>query len=274
MKKILVPLIIILVIVHALDSKGVLQTGDLKADYKDSISKINKKVKKIEDQISNGNFELTRSFINPPPCEILQYFINNELRKIEVGCGDVSPIMTRDSYYFDDELILAVNKKTIYNVPPIYEGYDSSKTVNMMELIYFTNKMQPILWIDSSGSEVKDQYVLQEKSKEVKKALEDIIWISSKIGSPTNRQYSGTSSFMKELILSGNEKELFLDYDFFSEPDKLIVISSNGKEIYNSGMRKTNGKRNVHVPLNGANVIVLIIRNNRDSHWWINVKVE
>jgi len=119
----------------------------------------------IDKEIKLGQLQISRKSESSPPCETLYYSKNNKINKIVIGCGDVSIDMSETSFYFNDELILYIEKLTHYNVPPDSEEYDSTRTKIEIEKCYFA-KGRMTKWIKPDKSEIANkskEFITKEK---------------------------------------------------------------------------------------------------------------
>jgi len=82
------------------------------------------------------------------------------------------------------------------------------------------------------------------------------------------KEYTGTGSDKKELVLSTQAYNLKLTYDFFKEPDKLAVYDQNGKELYHTDMTATNGKQVIVIPIVGVTKLTFKITSEVQSSQW------
>lgn len=82
------------------------------------------------------------------------------------------------------------------------------------------------------------------------------------------KDYSGTGSSTKELSLTGKETALKLSYEFYKEPDQLIVEDQNGKQLFKTEMTATNGMQTATVPLNGVSKLVFKINSEQPNSKW------
>ena len=71
----------------------------------------------------------------------------------------------------------------------------------------------------------------------------------------------------------GYETELKLSYDFYKEPDQLVITDRNGKELFNTEMVATNGRKTAEISLRGVTKLVLKVESSKPSSKW-RIKVE
>lgn len=78
----------------------------------------------------------------------------------------------------------------------------------------------------------------------------------------------GTGTTVKELPLTGKERTLNLSYEFFSDPDELIIYDQNSKELYWSGMKGTKRVESVTVPINKVTKLTVKINSEVTTSRW------
>lgn len=89
------------------------------------------------------------------------------------------------------------------------------------------------------------------------------------------KQYEGNGTLTKELTLSGKETLLKLSYEFYKEPDEIIVYDQNGNELHRTGMRATT--KEVAETIIIYNVTKLVFRiesKTTNSKWKFLITVE
>ena len=82
------------------------------------------------------------------------------------------------------------------------------------------------------------------------------------------KEFSGTGSQCKEILLSGYETELKLSYDFYENADQLIIEDKSGKELFSTKMTATNGRRTKELPLRGITKLVFKVTSSQESSKW------
>jgi len=80
--------------------------------------------------------------------------------------------------------------------------------------------------------------------------------------------YSGTGSTTKELLLTGKVTAIKLSYEFYKEPDQLIVEDQNGKQLFKTEMTATNGVQTTTVPLNGVSKLIFKVNSEQPNSKW------
>lgn len=89
------------------------------------------------------------------------------------------------------------------------------------------------------------------------------------------KEFTGTGITIKEALLTGNETELKLSYEFYKEPDELIVYDQNKKELHRTGMRATTKTETATINLNGVTKLVFKIENKDfNSKWKFGVEIK
>lgn len=80
--------------------------------------------------------------------------------------------------------------------------------------------------------------------------------------------FNGSGTSVKEFPLTGNEHVLNLSYEFFSDPDELIVYDQDGKELYRSGMKGTKQVEHVAIPVNKVTKLTVKINAEAVASRW------
>ena len=83
-----------------------------------------------------------------------------------------------------------------------------------------------------------------------------------------SQNYTGTGTTTKELSLSGKETAIKLSYEFYKEPDQLIIEDQNGKQLYKTEMIATNEAQKTTVSLNGVVKLVFKIKSEQPNSKW------
>jgi len=89
------------------------------------------------------------------------------------------------------------------------------------------------------------------------------------------KRYVGSGSTIKQFTLSGKEKSLNLFYEFYTDPDEIIVYDQNDKELYHSEMVSTNQEKKINIKLYNTNKLTIkIISKAANSRWafWFDAK--
>ncbi len=82
------------------------------------------------------------------------------------------------------------------------------------------------------------------------------------------QDYSGTGSTTKELPLTGKVTAVKLSYEFYKEPDQLIIEDQNGKQLFKTEMIATNGVQLTTVPLNGVRKLIFNVNSEQPNSKW------
>jgi hypothetical protein len=80
--------------------------------------------------------------------------------------------------------------------------------------------------------------------------------------------FNGSGTTVKELPLTDKEHILNLSYEFFSDPDELIMYDQDGKELYRSGMKGTKQEEHVAIPINKVTKITVKINGEAATSRW------
>ena len=79
-----------------------------------TITVIDSVVSEIDKFIESGKWRMESVYgLNNEPCEIVKYYMDSTLIKIERGCGDCSSIMSSEKYYFKDNSLIQLKKYVI-----------------------------------------------------------------------------------------------------------------------------------------------------------------
>ena len=85
--------------------------------------------------------------------------------------------------------------------------------------------------------------------------------------------YSGTGNQTKEILLSGYETELKVNYEFNKQTDQLIIEDRSGKQLITATTAATNGKE--EITLRGVTKLTLKIKTNSpDAKWSFKVEIK
>lgn len=89
------------------------------------------------------------------------------------------------------------------------------------------------------------------------------------------KEFTGTGSQSKEILLSGYETELKLSYDFYEKADHLIIEDKSGKELFSTEMTATNRRRAKEIPLRGITKLMFKLTSSfKSSKWKIKVEIK
>jgi hypothetical protein len=80
--------------------------------------------------------------------------------------------------------------------------------------------------------------------------------------------YRGIGGTVKELHLNGKVTSIKLSYEFYKEPDQLIVEDQNGKQLFKTGMTATHRMQSTTVPLNGVSKLFFKINSEQPNSKW------
>jgi len=68
---------------------------------------------------------------------------------------------------------------------------------------------------------------------------------------------------------------LKLSYEFYKEPDQLILEDKSGKVLFNTDRIATSKRKTIEIPLKGVTKLVFKISNEQNnSKWKINVEIK
>lgn len=85
--------------------------------------------------------------------------------------------------------------------------------------------------------------------------------------------YTGTGKTTKELSLNGNETTLKLSYEFFKDPDQLVIEDQSGKELFKTERLATKGINLTSVKLSGVTKLIFKVKSEQPNSLW-RIKVE
>ena len=89
------------------------------------------------------------------------------------------------------------------------------------------------------------------------------------------KEISGVGSMSKDILLSGYETELELSFEFYKEPDELIIYDQNNKVLHRTGIRATTRVETATINLSGITKLVFKIESEEaTSKWKISVDVK
>ncbi len=82
------------------------------------------------------------------------------------------------------------------------------------------------------------------------------------------RFIKGVGSTTKKIQLKGNETSLSIEFDFYNEPDKLIIENQFGVKLFQTEMVANKSKKKSQILLNGESEIVVYIQSIKPSSKW------
>jgi hypothetical protein len=86
--------------------------------------------------------------------------------------------------------------------------------------------------------------------------------------------YTGAGIQTEEILLSGYETELKLSYDFYKEPNEVVIEDVNGEELFSTDMTSTNGMKTVEIPLRGVTKLVLKVNGQQNSKFRVRIEIK
>jgi hypothetical protein len=114
-------------------------------------------------------------------------------------------------------------------------------------------------------------------SEEIIIEYKSTFFFLKRVGSsePRKENFSGAGSITKEMTLTGKETSIKLSYDFYKEPDELIVYDQNNKELHRSGMRATAGTMTEVINIYNVTKLVFKVETKEtNSKWKFSVTAE
>jgi dipeptidyl aminopeptidase/acylaminoacyl peptidase len=78
----------------------------------------------------------------------------------------------------------------------------------------------------------------------------------------------GSGSFIKEFSLVGNESFVYLDYEFFKDPDQLLIFDESGNQLFKSAMTTTSSIKKEKIKLNNIKKVYLKIKPSTSNSMW------
>ena len=89
------------------------------------------------------------------------------------------------------------------------------------------------------------------------------------------KKYIGTGSKTYEIDLEDRQTTIELLYEFYTEPDELLLYDQNGKELFRSGMMKTQKAVSKMINVSGVTKMILKIdTKDANSRWTILVNAK
>ena len=135
---------------------------------------------------------------------------------------------------------------------------------------YLSNQLvKSLSYTASKGKlELKDSKVIINTKNEL--IIEAVEQEGKNEKVPTNAalKFSGSGSITKDYILKGTERELNLSYEFFSDPDELIVYDHLKQILYNSGMQSTKEPVFINIPIAGLEKLIFKINTKSSKSQW------
>ena len=83
-----------------------------------------------------------------------------------------------------------------------------------------------------------------------------------------NQEYSGNGSLTKELNLTGKETFLSVKYEFYKEPDELLIYDQNRKEIFRTGMRITTKSETETIEISNVTKLIFKVKSKELKSKW------
>jgi hypothetical protein len=161
------------------------------------------------------------------------------------------------SVAFNDEVEITPNLVLPLNV--IYTGtltfdFKSNQLINSLSST--TSQGEVNLDTSKISINVKNELFIEEVVKREEKVKDSVY------------SYKGFGTSNKEFRLSGREHKLDLVYEFFSEPDELVIYDQFNRELFNSGMKSTKQPISVSIPLRGVESLVFKINSRTSKSQW------
>lgn len=88
-------------------------------------------------------------------------------------------------------------------------------------------------------------------------------------------KYSSKGTQNKTIDLSGYERDLKISYEFFKEPDELIIEDRNGKVLFSTKMKTTKEEQTTEVDLKGVTQLFFKVNcSEPESKWKFSLSVK
>ncbi len=139
------------------------------------------------------------------------------------------------------------------------------KHTGVLPSMYTKEQLSKIDLIDlGCVSELSILYLKQDTL--ILNYIAGVIFYMTKV--PDVRTYTGTRSSTKELSLSGKETTIKLSYEFYKEPDQLVIEDQTGKELFKTEKLATNAMKTATLQLNGTTKLIFKIKSDDPTSQW------
>ncbi|WP_293299878.1 hypothetical protein [Pedobacter sp. UBA4863] len=81
-------------------------------------------------------------------------------------------------------------------------------------------------------------------------------------------QFVGEGSVVKEIELTGREKQLHLSYEFFTDADELQIFDQNSNMLHSTGIKSTKSKASICIRLQNVTRIIMKINSEMSKSRW------
>lgn len=168
------------------------------------------------------------------------------------GEGIKIPLVEKGRWHFDSnqDKILLTDRKFFTN----YVFHDSISLL-VIHLKEVTDKAMKICFADMSNC-----------IPEIYEKVPDFSQV---------QEYTGNGTTTKELQLTGSPVLLKLSFEFYKEPDQLVIENQSGKELFKTLMTSTDEIKNTTISLSGETRLIFKIKSGRpNSMWRFKVEIE
>jgi hypothetical protein len=140
------------------------------------------------------------------------------------------------------------------------------KYTGPLPTIYTKKQLKEIYLIDlGCGYDLSILYLKQDTL--ILNYLGGVTFFLTKLSNEV-KEYKGNGNSTKELLLTGKETSIKLDYEFYKEPDQLILEDQNGKQLFKTEVTTTNGVKTTSVRLNKVTKIVFKVKSKLPNSVW------
>ena len=178
-----------------------------------------------------------------------------------------------DEYYFKNGKLIFVFKQNFYYDKPIYMNGFKVDYIEENRYYFYENKL--IKWIDDKKVE---RNVNEKSNKNIaNKLVNDAIAI---LNLKKDKSYSFTScgNYEYELFLSFIIQKINLTYNFYKEPDQLIIEDQKGNIVFKTKMTSTSGEQVKEINLSNRRDIEKLIfkikTKKTNSKWMFKIEIK
>lgn len=179
-----------------------------------------------------------------------------------------------NTYYFDN--IGFIQRCSFHKLK--IEPYDTSRFIERLRVIYTNNDLKKMFTLDPVDKNAKlscynNCSLMLNADTLISNCGGDIFyWIKTP---GIIKDYKGKGSTEIHVPLSGSNRIISLTYNFYSEPDQLIIEDQSGRQLFTTGMTTTNGEKQLKIPISNVSKLTFKVNSGQPSSIWsFKVKVE
>ncbi|NCP61508.1 MAG: hypothetical protein GW839_14620 [Flavobacteriales bacterium] len=195
---------------------------------------------------------------NPNSADISSFELTGELKSNDIKIDGAYTAMNEKGtweYNSSTKQLVLKERNILEEWTDFSEAYGREKELAFSLKQLSENEIE--LCFDKKGKQVCEKYERNNKYREI------------------NEDHTGTGNQLKEILLSGYETVLKLSYEFYKEPDQLILEDKSGKVLFNTDRIATSKRKTIEIPLKGVTKLVFKISNEQNnSKWKINVEIK